>query len=73
MEQTMQEHNTTYANTSIQSTRNRKWRISWQEGTYRQTLSFEADSPQKAVDLFQAWLHLHGMAIPAQVQFEVIL
>lgn len=48
------------------------WRVSWQEGIYFQTVCFQAGTPQKAVDLFQAWLDLHGTAIPARVQFEVV-
>lgn len=48
------------------------WRVSWQEGIYHQILCFPARTPQEAVDLFQAWLYLHGTAIPARVQFEVV-
>ncbi|MGH2479110.1 MAG: hypothetical protein ACRDHW_05590 [Ktedonobacteraceae bacterium] len=51
--------------------RNWLWRVSWREGIYRPMLCFEASTAEEAVRLFQAWLLIHALSLPAGVHFEV--
>ena len=71
IEQSVQETNTTSSDTDAQSVRNWLWRVSWREGVYHPMLCFEAHTAEEAVRLFQAWLLIHALTLPAGVHFEV--
>ena len=69
----MQESEKTEAHKEPEPVRNWRWRVSWQEGIYYQIVCFEAETSDKAADLFQTWLALHNTTIPMNVRFHVEL